>query len=131
MSSALQIEQIKKSATKLAKKTSLKKPSEIARRERERIEEDSMRAELLNRQLSNKAFENIIELRKEYSKYILIFLIVWSFITLAIILLNAWSVYGFKLDSTVLSVLVGTCFGNVLALAGIVAKGIFLPPQKD
>lgn len=126
-----QIEKLKTSAENLARKTSSKKPSSLAKRERAKIEEDSMRADLLNRQLSNQAFEHIIELRKSYSKYILIFLIVWSAITLLIIFLNAWNVCGFKIDSTVLSVLIGTCFGNVLALVGVVAKGIFLPPHQD
>lgn len=125
----LEIAKIKTSAKSLAKKSS-NRPSKLAKEEIEKIEQDAMRADLLNRQLNNQAYEQIIDLRKQYSKYVLIFLIVWSFMTLTVVFLSSWKVCGFSIDSSVLSVLIGTCFGNVLALVGIVVNGIFLPPHK-
>jgi hypothetical protein len=124
------IQKIKASTKSLLKKKSAQSPSSLARQEKAKIEQDAMRADLLNRQLNNAAFEQIITLRTTYSKYILIFLIVWSSLTFIIVLLSSWEVYGFYINSDVLSVLIGTCFGNVLALVGVIVKGIFLPQNK-
>lgn len=118
---------IKKSITKLKSKSLVKNsPSDLALLEEMDLNYQSLQEEVKAKNLKNLALSDIITLRKTYAKNILIFMIVWAVITLLCFLGSSFQNSVFVVKESTMNILIGTSFGNVLALAGVVAKGLFI-----
>ena len=75
--------------------------------------------------LQNKGLQGIIELRATYSRSIFKFLIFWSSGVGVVLVLQGFSISCFNLPESVLDFLVGSTTANVIALVGLVVKGLF------
>lgn len=79
--------------------------------------------------LQNEALQGVIQLRKEYSRNILRFLICWSAGVGLVLMFQGFKLWGFSLPESVLDFLVGSTTVNVIALVGLVVKGLF--PERQ
>lgn len=113
------------SSANALRKNARSTPTNLAREEQKKIEMDGLRSQVVRSNLQNDELSKIIQLRQLYSKRIMFFTGAWSLVTLILIVLDSWSIWGCNISTDVLVTLVGTTFGNVIALAAIVAKGIF------
>ena len=117
-------ELIKKSSKRLKAKAP-KQHSNLSVLEVEQIKLDSKRIRLKNLELRNQELASLISMRKSYADKIMIFGILWSTITIVLILAEGFSWFDFYISSNVLVTLIASTIGNIFALATVVAKGIF------
>ena len=71
------------------------------------------------------ALKGIIALRKDYSGKIFKFLICWSSGVGVVLTLQGFNILDFNLPESVLGLLIGSTTAHVIALVGLVVKGLF------
>ena len=100
-------------------------PDDLTKKEEVDFEKSIKEHRLTELGLQNKSLEDLINLRQEYSKKVFIFLIVWSIGVGLVLIFQAFGIWGFSLPESVLNILVGSTTVNVIALVGLVVKGLF------
>jgi len=100
-------------------------PDPFSKKEEDEFEKVEKRFKLDKLSLQNQGLEQLIQLRTEYSKKIFGFLIFWSIGVGLVLIFQAFNIWGFSLPESVLDVLVGSTTVNVIALVGLVVKGLF------
>jgi len=106
-------------------------PSKVlAKNEAEDFEKEAGKHYLKQLQLNNDALEEIIKLRGDYSGKIFKFLIWWSGGVGVVLACQGFNIWGFDLPESVLDLLVGSTTANVIALVGLVVKGLFPKTAK-
>ena len=65
------------------------------------------------------------ELRESYSKRVYEYLVWYSIAAFLVIILQGTHYNGFQLDSTVISIIVGSTAVSAIGLVGIVVRGLF------
>jgi len=66
-------------------------------------------------------------MREKFAKWLFGYLVGWSFFVIAIAVFQGFSLLGFHLESTVLSVLFGTTSASVIGLMLAILRGLFSP----
>jgi len=114
------------SGVKLHRKKALNIPlDDLAKEEKGTFEKKKQQSQLDQLTLQNKALQGIIKLREDYSANIFKFLICWSIGVGVVITLQGFKIGGFSIPESVLDFLVGSTTANVIALVGLVVKGLF------
>lgn len=113
------------------KKKNLKNssPSSLALLEEQDLQIQSLKEEVKNKNLKNVALEGVIKLREKYAEYIFNYLIFWTIGVAILLFLSSIPNSCFIVKESTMNILIGATFGNVLALVGVVAKGLFIEPK--
>lgn len=71
------------------------------------------------------------KMRKQYAGRILRYLEVYSAGVALLLLLSGFHLFGFSIESAVLSALVGSTAIAAIGLVGFIARGLFRPPEAE
>ena len=94
--------------------------------EEQQIEEARLRNELARSHIENVNADR--DMRKTYASRILRYLEAYSLIVGLFLVLDGFSIGGFKLPSEILATLVGSTALAAIGLVGFIARGLFRPP---
>jgi hypothetical protein len=90
----------------------------LVRLERETLENDQLRAQVFGLQQDTKE-------RKKYAQLFFIASCVWIMIITALLLMQGWSPFGFKLSEPVVLATIGSTTVNILGILYVVANYLF------
>lgn len=96
-------------------------PDEQDIQEQARLEADRNLLKLQNQHL-------FLGLRRKYGNNIVRFLWIYSFVALALIVLDGFGAYGFDIPDSAVVALIGGAAASALGVVGTVAAGLFKPP---
>lgn len=119
-SSRFSFEQI----TKAIQNAGSRAPS-AAETDNSRVSEEDWAFESLHQQEQLETLKNNRDLRTKYAKYLFWYLVTWSAFVAIVVFLEGFECIRFALESSVLSVLLGTTTVSVLGLMLAILRGLF------
>jgi hypothetical protein len=101
-----------------------KQPDDLDYQEERLLEEEYKNPSVLDK-YRIRELAGFIEIRKEYTKKTYWFFALWCISVFIILILGGFSLCGFFLPASVLSVLVGSTTVSVIGLVAIIGRGVF------